>query len=388
METTVHIVFPHENKASCPDAIGHHLAAALSRRYRVLLHEWRSFSRIHPGPNDVLIGHACPLYMTLFRRSYRANGWKRVLLMSPYCHRYDHPNAYNESIIRHCDLYLTITGNYWFEDVSKSGFAHWLPKMRHLDLAVDREDFPVLKKAFNLPGERKFLFIGREGWTGRYKNVFYLMELAAAMPEASFGWIGTASDRGNIQGLGCHDFRTGESRRLVAEYDFMLTVGQADANPATILEAMAWGLIPVCTPQSGYSGYEGIVNIPLAPTGDAVRILRALQGAPESALRAKQQDNWRLLDDHFNWERFAAQVVEAIESSESPACLPISFKRRCAMLKAELTNPLWVSLMDPRKLIRRLQKLRLGVNRMPETPARAQASKSPSRVPESGSNRV
>ena len=41
----------------------------------------------------------------------------------------------------------------------------------------------------------------------------------------------------------------------------MITLGSADANPTTILEAMAWGLIPVCSVQSGYEGFSSIRNI-------------------------------------------------------------------------------------------------------------------------------
>jgi len=359
VETTVHLVYPHGDNVSCPDAIGRQLAARLSRQYRVLLYDWQVFGKVQPGPNDVLIGHACEIYMTLFRRSCHAEGWKRVLLMSPYCHGDDHQIAYNERIIRHCNLYLAITGNYWFSGICDSGFAHWLPKMRQLDLAIDRKEFPVLKCAFNPRGSRRFLYVGRDGVTSRYKNTEYLVDIAAAMPETEFGWIGTNASHGNIRTLGLHDFRTDKSRKLLAEYDFLLTVGQADANPATILEAMAWGLIPVCTPQSGYCGYEGIVNVPLGSLAATVDTLRNLQEAPEAALHERQWANWQILDNHFNWDRFAAQVIAAIESDESPPCLPVSFRRSCELMIAEFTTPVWMNLLDPRKVARRLRMVRV-----------------------------
>jgi glycosyltransferase involved in cell wall biosynthesis len=355
VETTIHLVYPHGDKVSCPDAIGRHLAAKLSRRYRVVKYDFHIFGKIRPGPNDVLVGHPFELYMTLFRRSCRAQGWKRVLLMSPFCHGDDYQIAYIERLIRYCDLYLAITGNYWFSGICNSGFAHWLPKMRHLDLAVDRTEFPVLKRRFNPPGSRKFLFIGRTGVTGRLKNTQYLADIASAMPDVEFGWIGTETSIGNVRALGQHDFRTEESRKLVGEYDFFLTVGHIDANPVTILEAMAWGLIPVCTPQSGYCGHEGIVNVPLASVGSVVEILRGLQDAPDAALAAKQRSNWEALDRHFNWDRFAAQVVEAIESPASPPCLPVSFKRKRELMIAELKTPTWANLLNPRRAMRRLR---------------------------------
>lgn len=357
MKATVHLVYPHGDKVSCPDAIGRHLAQRLLKlEYKVRHYEWTEFRKILPGPNDVLIGHACPVAMTVFRRSCRAKDWKRVILMSPYCPGDDYQNAFNDPLIRYCDLYLAITGNYWFTTTRNTGFAHWIPKLRHLDLAVNRAEFPVLKHAFNPPGKRKILYIGRDGMTARIKNTGYLEQIAAAMPEVDFGWIGTDEPHGNIRSLGKHDFRNDKSRALLAEYDIFITVGHVDANPTTILESMAWGLIPVCTPQSGYVGYDSIVNVPLASTETAVSILRNLVRAPDAVLREKQQSNWQMLDDHFNWDRFAAQVIGAIESDESPACLPVSLKRTWEMKMAEVTSPLWRNLLSPRKLSKTLKE--------------------------------
>ena len=64
-----------------------------------------------------------------------------------------------------------------------------------------------------------------------------------------------------FQALGLQDFSAGDARRAVAQFDFMITVGRRDANPTTVLEAMAWGLVPICTPQSGYQDHPGITNI-------------------------------------------------------------------------------------------------------------------------------
>src|ERR1035437_10468265 len=91
----------------------------------------------------------------------------------------------------------------------------------------------------------------------------------------------------------------------------MLTVGKADANPTTILEAMAWGLIPICTPTSGYQGIRNIPNVPRDDAPAAAAILRHLLAADESELVAMQSENWRQLDEHYTWDRFAAQVIAA-----------------------------------------------------------------------------
>jgi len=71
----------------------------------------------------------------------------------------------------------------------------------------------------------------------------------------------------------------------------MLTVGSADANPTTILEAMAWGLIPICTPTSGYMGIPSIPNVPVGNAATAAATVRRLLHVDESELVAMQTEN-------------------------------------------------------------------------------------------------
>jgi glycosyltransferase involved in cell wall biosynthesis len=233
--------------------------------------------------------------------------------MFPYHHGNNGAVAFADSFLDRCDQFLAITGNYWYDSTAASLYSHWLPKMVHLDLAVDRRDFPPVKTNFNPPGRRRFVFVGSGGWT---KNPAYLSAIAKAMPESSIGWIGTNRQNAipGVTALGYQDFTTACARRMISSFDFMITVSAADANPATILEAMAWGLIPISTPQSGYVGYPGIVNVPLDDVEVSVGILRALQAVPSLALEEMQELNWRALDEHFNWDRFAQQVIDSIES--------------------------------------------------------------------------
>jgi glycosyltransferase involved in cell wall biosynthesis len=343
----IHLVYPHDKKISCPDAIGRNLGLHLQERYEVTYHGWDDQKAIVPKPGDVLIGHANPSPFTCFRMSMKQPGWKRIILMLPHSHGNPTYNAFVDSFIEKCDLFLAITGNYWFDTLRQSPFAHWAPKMRHLDLAVDRQDFPPLKERFNPPGQRRFVFIGK---SSHIKNIRYLSHIARRLLPGSLGWIGRGRP---IQGVSAHgycDFSTEEGRSFVSQYDFLITVGRSDANPATILEAMAWGLIPVCSPQSGYVGYPGIVNIPVDDLEKALDVLNNLQTAPERELLQLQAENWRILDEHFCWPRFARQVAEAIESDESPVVDPVS-RRHYLWLN-------YLSLLAPYATWRRPRHLR------------------------------
>ncbi len=101
--------------------------------------------------------------------------------------------------------------------------------MVHLDLAVDGADFQPLARFFDPPGRRRFLYIGHDGW---YKNLVYLAAIARALPAGTVAWAGRGKRRWPGLGeLGCHDFSTTAGRAVLADFDFLITVGRADANP-------------------------------------------------------------------------------------------------------------------------------------------------------------
>jgi Glycosyltransferase len=334
---TVHLVYPHGERISAPDSIGRELGRRLERRYRVRYYDWDVPSVIKPERGDVLLGHPHSNRRTVFRQSVRQPGWRRRLMLAPFNHRDLQQVAFEDGVIPHCDRFLAITGAYWFRTLPGSRCSHWLPKMTHVDLAVDRADFRPLRTSFSPVGTRRVVYIGSSVW---FKNTPYLSEIAELLPGTEFGWIGGGplSIRG-FAPLGVLDFAAPEGKNAVAQYDFMLTVGTADANPTTILEAIAWGLIPVCTPQSGYDGIPSLPNVPVGDARAAADVVRGLLRAPESELLAMQAANWELLDEHYNWDRFAAQVIDAIEATDSPPLGHESLRRRAGFLYSSWTAP-------------------------------------------------
>lgn len=354
--TRVHLVYPHGNSISTPDAIGRELGRRLEAGYEVIYHDWSDRDVIRPEPGDVLLGHPHPHPNTVFRNSLRQNGWHRRLMMAPFNHGDLRQVAFEDPIVPSCDLILAITGPYWFRTVKESRCSHWRPKMIHLDLAIDRSDYPPLKTSFGASGKRRVVYVGH---TDRYKNTPYLSAIAALVPEVDFAWMGNG-DRPihGLTALGLIDFGSHAGRDLVAQFDFFLTVGNADANPTTILEAMAWGLIPICTPTSGYDGIPSIPNVPVDDAEGAAAIVRGLLSANESDLIAMQSANWRLLDEHYTWDRFATQVAEAIESTESPPLGPESLKRRVMFTFYDITSPYGRFGRLASRFRRRLQTLR------------------------------
>ena len=360
MSPTIHLVYPHGPAVATPDVIGRRLGEYLSRRHDVVLHNWDDVDAIDPAPGDILLGHPHPLPGTVFRRSFRRRGWSRRLVLSPFTDD-ARQVAFLDPFVRRADAYLAITGSWWIREIASTPFAHWAPRMVHLDLAVDREDFPPVKDQFAPAGKRRILYVGHTGW---YKNVGYLSQIARARPDWEFGWLGRGepSEIPGVQHLGFHDTSAPATRELLASYDFLLTVGRADANPTTILEAMGWGLLPFCTPQSGYVDEPGIVNVPLDDVAAVVGVLEQWQQAPEADLLKAQQTNLDRLAEHFNWERFGRQVEEAL-TAQLPPTTSITPGRLLALAATAATSPYGPFGAQGRRLALAAMRQRLAAHR-------------------------
>jgi glycosyltransferase involved in cell wall biosynthesis len=330
---TAHVVYPAGPAISAPAAIGRRLLQHLGTRFRVVHHEWDAVRVVRPDPGDVLLGHPHPAPWTVFRMSSRLPGWRRVVVLCPYAHGSIGQVAFLDTVMARADAYLAITGPYWARRVEEGPFRHWAAKLAPLDMAVDRRDFPRIKGGFAPPGKRRFVYVGD---ANPFKNVAYLAAIARAMPEAEVAWLGRGDATEGIHFLGFHDFATRPVQEMVAGFDFLLTVGNSDANPTTVLEAMAWGLVPVCTPQSGYEGEPGIPNVPLDDVAGAVAVLRSLQQAPAGRLEALRDANDAQLATRFTWERFLSRVDQAIDAEGRPPAIraPVGARMRIRLAAA------------------------------------------------------
>lgn len=334
--TRIHLVYPHGNRISAPDSIGRELGKRLEKRYEVVYHDWWDVGDIIPEPGDVLLGHPHPDPRSVFRRAVKHDGWRRKLMLAPYHHGDLRQVAFEDPVVPRCDLFLALTATHWVNTLADSMCSHWAPKMLTLEHAVDRADFPPVKTTFNPPGKRRVLYVGH---SGRGKGTKYLSKIAALIPEAEFGWTGSGRLIKGLTVYGQTDYGTEAGHAMASGFDFLIMCGNADSNPTTILEGMGWGLVPICTPTCGYEGIPGITNVPNGDARAAAEIVRRLLRADESELLAIQAANWRMLDNHYNWDRFAADVSRAIESDDAPALPKESLKRRLLFTYYDITSP-------------------------------------------------
>lgn len=313
---TVHLVYPHRRINSSPDSIGWNLFEFLKREYDVVAYDWDSLSTIVPNDGDVLIGHAHPLPFTIFRNSIKSALWKRKIMLQPFNCDLEQI-SYLDSFIENVDLYLAISGEYWFGCDEFRKFARWAPKMSRMDMAIERSAFPFLKHQFNPVGSRNFLYIGNDHPA---KGLNFLDKVASQFPYGRFAWAGSGNSLRypHLKHLGVIDFGIDSGREVVRNYDFMITVGTYDANPTTILEAMSWGLIPVATKTSGYINQKSIKIISNNSIEDAVSLIRNLDTLDENELKIVQSHGSEDLK-LYDWQRFCERVYQAITSSDSPA---------------------------------------------------------------------
>jgi glycosyltransferase involved in cell wall biosynthesis len=309
---TIHFVYVQGNGVGTPFAITNELAKRLEVKYRVIVYDWAEKTTIYPVPGDILLGHAHPLKNTVLRRSFNQNGWHKKVLLCPFAHAMPEYIAFLDELVCYADKYLAICGPYWTKTIEDSLFAHWKNKIERIDLAINRSHFPFIKKNFNPPGQRKFVTIGR---LGKNKGSDYYASIADEARHLSFSWIGgnIFSENSHVTAVGALDFKNNSAVQKLAEFDFVIQCGRSDANPTTLLEGASVGLIPICTPQSGYDDTPWIKNIPLNNINETINILNDLNNTPESLLQSLQLKAQVDLDSHYNWERFTSQVLFTLE---------------------------------------------------------------------------
>ena len=227
--------------------------------------------------------------------------------MWPLHHALAEMNSPVDPFVPEMDRILGIMGPYWFDTWEQSALADWKPKMVRLDMAIDSRFFPRVKNRFNPPGKRKFLFIGHRLPCKGTHLLSLLFERAKAQQCV---WVG-----GQPNIFRNLDVRPGGALTpavmapIAGECDFFITMGVSDANPTTILEAMAWGFPVCCTPQSGYYNMPEIIELSTTDMRHNLDVLNWLQGVSEEWLIEHANRARRTVEERYTWSRFTDTVM-------------------------------------------------------------------------------
>lgn len=217
-----------------------------------------------------------------------------------------------DNLLPHADVLFGIMGEYWWDQWDKSIYSHWKSKMVRLDMAVDVARYPYVRKGFNPPGKRRFLFIGRND---PMKGVGFLKDLAAKMKSCEFGWIGEGADIPGVKRISPGRaldpvFMT----KVAEEYDVFISPSAADPNPTTILESMAWGFPVAATQQSGYYETATLRNIFSHDLDRSVRVLESFQNMSDKELMCIASEARKIVETDYSWGKLTRTILSSLSS--------------------------------------------------------------------------
>lgn len=306
-----------------PATVAKHLYCSLATKMPTYLYHITEHTKCEISDEDIFIGHP------YFPHSSHGYGVTELAakaitrpnvfaLISPlHCDITVGGNHINkeflddiEAMMPKVDILFAIMGEYWWDRWDASPYSHWKPKMVRLDMAVDVEDFPMVKRKFNKPGCRGFLYIGTNE---PRKGTDFLGDLMSHFPDCNKGWIGPGKDIPNVTRISNDRPLTPEFMATLAnDYDFFISPSRVDPNPTTILQSMAWGFPVVCTLQSGYYETSYRRNIFLDDMQKSVSVLKDLQYADESELVKMAEEARAIVLADYNWEKFNSTVLAGL----------------------------------------------------------------------------
>jgi glycosyltransferase involved in cell wall biosynthesis len=297
--------------AHAPLSITHHVLQALRTLDDVRFYDWKERVAVRSQPEDVLIGHPFPEDLsTVFNRACLHGTFAARVALTPMHYGLPEFCQAIAPALDSCDHILGIMGPYWFDTWSQGPFARWTPKLTHLDMAIDVGRFPRVKRSFNPPGRRKFLFIGNGE---PYKGAHLLSQLfGLAQGKHQCVWIGADREFPYLDRRGPMRLQGETMERLAAECDVYVTMGISDANPTTILESMAWGFPVACTPQSGYYNMCEIRELSTTDMAHNLAMLERFQNAGEAELLQQADAGRRLVETGYTFERYTKTVVDTM----------------------------------------------------------------------------
>lgn len=319
----IHFVYagsPQNNLSYAPYTITQNLYKFLASKDQVKYYDWCESNYHQVGPNDIIIGHPNYGHNTIIQRMFRECSCKAKCLIHPLHHGLPEHNLPFDNLAKQANAIFSIMGEYWYDTLEQSPFAHWKPKITRVDMAIDISRFQHFKKSFNPPGQRNLLYIGRES---PEKGTHILYEIVRRLPNLQFWWFGAMQAESpfktlpNAHILGWADFTPQFMTDLSKKTDFFLNTSISDANPTTLLEAAAWGFPTFCTPQSGYYGdieHDNLfVGLKIDDIDYNLEVLNRYQYAPESDLIMRSNESRAVVARKYTWNNFCNTIWNRLE---------------------------------------------------------------------------
>jgi glycosyltransferase involved in cell wall biosynthesis len=309
----IHFVYagdPDSGAIHAPLCITNRLYYYLKARTEVKFWRWDATDDIPLGPSDILLGHPNHNPDTVIQKAFRKHCRAKCLIF-PLHTRRTTDNLPFDPLVRRADKVFSICGPYWYDTLPGTPFAHWQPKITRLDMAIDPIAYPYVKGEFTT--HRQLLYLGS---ATPNKNLPFLVAIMKAMPDITLHWYGGEGRHQlarlrNVRTTGWVSLDRARAEEITRNCDIMVSTSDSDANPTTLLEAIAWGLVTACTKESGYYNDPLFTELPLNNVPLAVKVLRGLLAIPD--LKERSLASRREIETKYTWDIFCEKVWDGIK---------------------------------------------------------------------------
>lgn len=314
----IHFVYafaPDNQELRSPFCITRNLYKYLNERADIKYYQWDQKGVADVQPDDVFIGHPHYERDTIVQRTMREKKCKVMCTIHPLHTALPEHNMPFDDLTKKADKVFNICGPYWTDTIDQTCFAHWKPKIIRLDMAVEPNNFPYLRSKFNDPGKRRLVYIGS---SMPMKNLGYMVALMKSMPDVGLDWYGGDGNHPlaklpNVSVVGNVTLNPTMAKKIIDKSDIFINTSNSDANPTTLLEAMAWGLITACTKQSGYWKDPLFTEMYLDNLPKTERAIRDLLTAPSQQLLERADQGRREIETKYTWDRFCSTVWDGLQ---------------------------------------------------------------------------
>ena len=314
----IHFVyaFPHDTQEiHSPHCITRNLYNFLKSKTEVKYYQWDHKGVVDVKPDDIFIGHPHYDTATITQRTIREKKCKLMCTIHPLHTAIPQHNMPFDELAQKADKIFSICGPYWYDTIDQTPFRHWKPKITRLDMAVDKNHFPYLRERFNPIGSRKLVYIGSDM---PMKNLECLTNILKHMPDVQLNWYGGNGENPlaklpNVNVTGWIRLDPPTAKKIVDACDIFVNVSNSDANPTTLLESMAWGIITSCTKQSGYWNDPLFTEVFTDDVGASVQNIRKLLLTPDEELMARAAAGREAIETKYTWDRFCNIIWNELE---------------------------------------------------------------------------
>lgn len=301
--------------------IAWHMAEGIKARFGAAAVKLHSMGTAEVGAteDDVLVGHIGPWANIALERQ-----WRRIVPIigwpSELKHPYDRFSLHEAhlSVLRRAPSFVALCGAWvWEHSAQDPVLARFRKKAVQAPLGFSRDLFPQVKRSFNPPGQRGFLYVGQ---VSEQKGVGYvdgiLAELGYRYLIGNGEWA-TGKRSAHCEVTGWLDNADAPTWvRLAEQADFFVCATQWDCQPVAPLENISRGFVPMLTPANCFE-----TSIPLTGQHAEDReTFERWQNAPEAELvemQAKAMDGLAEL----KWETTLDVIAKEIEERMSGEAL-------------------------------------------------------------------